>query len=488
MTIPSYKSIRPKFLSGFKVFILVIFILFNFLNLDAGWGDNGDFYRIMKQYSSNPVNMNNWPAGGTPEFRDRFFSYWLPYYDLNFPEHPDMFISAQVLWLPGILINQALFSISVLWMPLLSLGARCTLFVFLWVLLNWIEHKARIPELFFLTLGVPLSFLFSTTSVVAYFNTFYQETGAIVFLPILLAVVAQSQFVRRNGWFYSVYFLVILLATTSKSSLFYLPLLTIPAVISWQQLRKKPAVFIPLALALVAIPTYAGMILPQVPLDGPQREYNSLIKGVLALSDAPEERLAQLGVPEAAECLEYDLYTTEGRACFEKYNSTGLWSYVNVVKVILAEPQIIERQLNIITSRVQEMHFDAGFHVKNDPVPRRVIRLDLWARMQAKIFPRGLALVIFMIASAAVLAWARPKNLLAKAFVAVGWLSLAAFWIDSFVQILGDGQRDLTKHLLVANLFFNFLLLAVINSAIAATFEPRLDPLKTKPPLRGFVE
>ena len=486
MIIPSYTSIRPKFLGGFKVFILVIFILFNFLNLDAGWGDNGDFYRIMKQYSSNPVNMNNWPAGGTPEFRDRFFSYWLPYYDLNFPERPDMFISAQVLWLPGILINQALFSISVLWMPLLSLGARCTLFVFLWVLLNWIEHKTRAPELFFLTLGVPLSLLFSTTSVVAYFNTFYQETGAIVFLPILLAVVAQGQFIRRNAWFYSVYFLAILLATTSKSSLFYLPLLTIPAVISWQQLRKKPAVFIPLALALIAIPTYAGIVLPQVPLPGPQREYNGLINGVLALSDSPEERLAELGTPEAAECLEHDLYNPAGMTCFDKYNASGLWSYGNVVKVILAEPQIIGRQLNIITSRIQEMHFDAGLYVKNDPVPRRVIRLDLWANLQAKVFPRGMALIFFTILSAAILLWARQKNLLAKALTTVGWLSLAAFWIDMFVQILGDGQRDLTKHLLVANLFFNFLLLAVINSALAAAFEPRLDTLKTKTPIKGF--
>ncbi len=39
-------------------------------------------------------------------------------------------------------------------------------------------------------------------------------------------------------------------------------------------------------------------------------------------------------------------------------------------------------------------------------------------------------------------------------------------WLDILVQMLGDGPRDLLKHLLTANLFFDFLSIVVLNVGV----------------------
>ena len=48
-------------------------------------------------------------------------------------------------------------------------------------------------------------------------------------------------------------------------------------------------------------------------------------------------------------------------------------------------------------------------------------------------------------------------------------ICLLALWIDSYVEILGDGQRDLLKHLFIPNILFDLSGLAILNAVLAGS-------------------
>ncbi len=378
------------------------------MNLQAGWADNGDYYRIMTWFTSGPVNQDvDWPTYGTEAYDERFFTYWIPYWKLDFPKESEMFISALLLWTPGVLLNRFFFSAQTLYMPLLSLGPRLALFIFLWLCLKWIDRRAKIPEIHYLTLGLPLALLFSTTDIAAYFNTFYQETGTIVFIPYVLGIVVLGQSLARDWRFYLAYFAAIFLAATSKSSLVYLPLVTVFGVISLQQVHRKPFAYLLLGAGLVLIPMAASLYLTEFKTPTPDRAYNSLVNGTLLFSRDVDYQLAALGLTEARDCIGVDLYSEAGAACMGQL--APRMSYLTTLKSILNEPGILFRQVKSAADRMQDYTNELGLYAKNDPAERRSTRLNLWSEMKSRIFPRGwwLAVVSILAAALLALAWKR---------------------------------------------------------------------------------
>jgi hypothetical protein len=75
-----------------------------------------------------------------------------------------------------------------------------------------------------------------------------------------------------------------------------------------------------------------------------------------------------------------------------------------------------------------------------------------------------------MLVLGAVLWSGRRRPGLAGDLVPIGWICLVSFWVDMLIQMLGDGPRDLLKHLFIANLLFDFLLIATLNIAVALVF------------------
>ena len=150
-------------------------------------------------------------------------------------------------------------------------------------------------------------------------------------------------------------------------------------------------------------------------------------------------------------------------------------SYLTTLKSILNEPGILFRQVKSAADRMQDYTNELGLYAKNDPAERRSTRLNLWSEMKSRIFPRGWLLVVVSILAAALLAlaWKRKDSSgnLASDLVAVGVICLVSMWVDILVQMLGDGPRDLLKHLLTANLFFDFLLIVVVNVGVAMIFK-----------------
>jgi hypothetical protein len=467
-----YRLINQKALLNLvKIAILALFILGNLLNLQAGWADNGDYDRLSRWVSSGPSQIENWPYDNPETWKLRFVNYWIPEWKLDYPNGSNMFISAMLLWAPGILINRYLYSASTLSLPIMSIGPRLALLIFLLLVFKWIDAHSKHPPLHYLALAFPLALLFSTTDVVAFFNTFYQETGTIVFVPFLLAVVILGYFVPRNFKYYSLYLVAMTLVTTSKSASFYWPIITLPFVLPISQIMKKPALYLPVGLILLLVPFGLGLTLTRVPdvYNAPNREYNSLFTGALLLSNDPQARLQELGIPQAVTCVGVDFYTPAGTECAQKYKPSI--SYQAVLQSMVSEPAIVVRQLSLLADSVQNYSLDLGKYAYGDTIKRQETRLNLWSVVKSRYFPRGWGLAasmaVFMLAI--FFTWRRKDFLAPLSRVAL--LLLLAFWADLIVEIWGDGQRDLLKHLFLPNMFFDYLLIAAINILLVLGFE-----------------
>lgn len=442
-----------------------LFVLFNILNLRTGWADNGDFTRMALWFSSGPALISeNFPALDSPEWPQRFFQYWIPYWKLDFPLKSEVLVSALFLWWPGVLINYYLFSTSILWVPLASLGARVALLALLWKLLGWIERRSPYPNLHFIALGLPLVLLFTTADVAAFYNSFYQESGTLVFLPLVLAVIIWGYNRPRNIWFYAVYLVAITLLTMSKTACFYWAVLALPFVVPLERLWKQAWIYLPLATGLLAIPLVAGLTFSDVPNPGPNRAYNSLYDGVLLLSDAPQQRLAELGLADSANCIGVDWYAEGGMECSRPY-----WDQINytqVVRVILAEPLIVLKQAELLADRMQNLDLGIGRYAYRNPIIYRENRLNAWSVLKQRYFPRGVGLLIACGVILAGIGWTWREKGIAGSLARVGLICLLAMIIDGYVEVLGDGHRDLLKHMLVPNLLFDFAWLTVFSAAL----------------------
>ena len=223
-----------------KILILLIFVLDNFFNLNAGWADNGDFYRVATWFSTGPIINETWPVTGTEAWYRRFYSYYIPEWNLDMTNKSEMFSSAVLLWYPGVFLNRYFYSASTLYLPIMSLGARVLLFIFLLLVFDWIDRRSSHPLFNYFTIGLPLALLFSTTDITAFFNSFYQENAVIIFVPYLVAVILMGRRMVRGWSYYLLYVLVLFLVVTSKSASIFWPALAFPFVIPFVQVLRHP--------------------------------------------------------------------------------------------------------------------------------------------------------------------------------------------------------------------------------------------------------
>ncbi len=173
----------------------------------------------------------------------------------------------------------------------------------------------------------------------------------------------------------------------------------------------------------------------------------------------------------------YDL--PGGKDCSRPY-----WDQINytaVLRVMLAEPQIILRQVELLADSFQNLHLEMGKYALGEVFPRREERLNFWSNLKGSFFPRQANLLLAALALAGGIAWTWKKEGLAGDLARIGLLCLLAIGIDWFIQIWGDGQRDLLKHLFISNILFDLAALSVLNACLAAGLE-RLSKNKTTVP------
>ena len=154
-------------------------------------------------------------------------------------------------------------------------------------------------------------------------------------------------------------------------------------------------------------------------------------------------------------------------------------SHRTVADIILHEPVIAWRMLTFAADSMQraELTHLSKTVLYNQPGssrpwPRwtpapaaRSTALDAWSRLKRGLFPRGQALIAATVLLLLVLLRARrSRDLLLQRFASIGILLALGMLADLWMQIFGDGQRDLIKHLYLANLCWDGLLISVLGA------------------------
>ncbi len=447
--------------------LLAALLIGSAVQLHVGLADNGDFSRLIPWVTSGPEGFaQNWPPDGSPEYKDRFYNNVLAFWKLDFPLKSRWLSSILVLWAPGVLANILLFSPVTLYLPFISLAPRALFLLFFYLMLAWIRREAgSAAPLFFILLGLPFVFLGVDTSYVAYFTSFYQEPASLIGLLMIVSVIAlyagRGDSIARP-WISGA---AVLFMSTAKLSNVHWALIASLMLIPWLELRRTPrrlGVYLALVLFLPV-----GVPLLQANLYGSRfvNAYQSIFCGALKFSEAPATHLKRLDAEDASQYIGFHAFCDQGRECIERYPE--LMTHRVVAGMILHEPSIAWRMLVFAADSMQQTelthldkHVSYNSPASAKPWPRWLpfsagidSPLNAWTRLKRAVFPTGGELLVSIAAALLLFALGlRSRDRMLFTISSIGVLLSIGVPADMWMQIFGDGERDLIKHLYLANI------------------------------------
>lgn len=465
-------KINSRLQAAIKAALILWFIIAMYLQYNVGLADNGDFARSMGWISSGPIGIEpSLPVAGTNDWSRRFLNYWIPSWKLEWNISRSTFpaTSAILLWFPGALINCSFYSPKILYLPYLSLFPKLLLLGVLLLLFKWIGLQARHRLFLILGLGVPITFLITSTDYIAYFNSFYQETASFVFLFLFLTSIL---IVRRRSTPANLLLNLacLLFLTTSKASNVYWPIIAIPFVLKVWSASKKINLHTRLVagFAMILTLTFVSQL---ITARGSVRNhpYDSLFFGVLTFSDHPAEHLHRLGFDGAMQCINTTSFSAIGSEYFTKYQEQ--MTYQNTLIVILKEPAVIFKFMKYTLDNMQKVNLEyLGKYAFDDPrngdKSSWISLLNLWGLLKSKFFPAGYALAFILLVFAGWFIVSLKQTGVHQDLAIVGLLSTSACIVDMIVAILGDGKLELPKHLFFSNVLFDVAMIVFLNGVL----------------------
>lgn len=461
MLTPSHQRLYGTFCALF----ILYFLCAQWAGSRFGRADNGDFTRSMGRYVTRPVGFReNWPAAeaqspaAAAEHRQRFFNCYLPFWELQHDRAATSGYahSVHLLWWPGFLLNKAAFSGKILDLAWLGLFPR------LLVSLAWLGvlgalYRQRAPLAPALLLAATLALIFSDAAYTSFFNSFYQETGAVVFLSLLtLGFVLLAGGAYRPSW--TLIFAALILYCSAKPQYLASSLVIGAAVLAAYNMayfwdRPLPARHLrtlTAAASLLALAGAGAFILLTFP------DFNARLcathryfTGVLTVSRDPAAHLARKGLPPS-----YVKYVGE---YFIPETSVGTR---DLVSVVAHEPAIPFRMIARAAAQLQDVRLD---YLKTTPINFPDPKLyqpgfAIWSAFKKRFFPRGpLYLVFAGVVLTLNLGLLRLRDTRLRRLNLILFLCNAAAFLE-LLAALGEGFWEYPKHLLAANLFFDLTL------------------------------
>lgn len=462
-TAPPGRTVLKMLLIGFA-------LAGSMAQLHVGLADNGDYTRLMVWMTSGPSGFTeNWPPDGTVENQQRFFHHLPAFWKLDFPLTARWVGSILLLWLPGVLLNVLLYSAHTLYLPFISFAPRLVVLLFLWMLLRWIDREGgRAAPLLYVTLGLPVVFISVDTQYIAYFSSLFQEPASLTGLLLILLAAAwydNRDDSRTRPWLSAA---AVFFMTTAKLSNIHWALLGGLLLVPWIPLAggaRRRAIYI---LLIVVAP--AGFSLLQASLYHTRtvNAYQSIYCGSLVFSERPQEHLDRLGMADGARYIGAHGFCDAGEEAMRRYRPK--LTHRTVLDIILHEPSIAWDMLVFPADSMQrsELTHLSKRVLYNEPHAARPwpawlpataaadSPLNAWSRLKRTLFPTGVPLVVVLLLLALLpsFAWKHHRRLPRTLARTVSLLALAAL-VEMWMQIFGDGQRDLIKHLYLANICFD---------------------------------
>jgi hypothetical protein len=463
-----------------------------YLQLDQGLADQGDFTRAIEWFTPGPVGVTAHPSSDSPEFFDRYFHCYLPYWQFQTGgiRHAlyaaDWGRSSTVwLWFPGIVVNRVAYSNRVFYLPILSLLPRLLFFGCLLGLYVWIDARGGRHKLaLLLLLGVPLALLLSTTDYLVYLNSFYQETGSMVYFGLwiasLLYLKGRPTSALRGLLCVAA---LTLLVCAKQSNLYWAPLGTMFLALAWRpwelagrRILRLTALYVALTGGIICIYT-AWTHRPDIFV----HSYHGLFHGILTFSEDTSTRLAELGYADSASCVGVHVYDPIATAFLSRHGDR--LSPLDALRVAWAEPGALLRMLKYAIDNLQDISLDdLGKFAPFDPrapsmasfpkdavlqrcwVPSSTSVLNVWSFVKFHAFPTGYAFLLTVgIYVAVFLAMLRREGFAADLGL-IGLMTAVGCLIDPCLAICADGKSCLIKHFFLGNLLFDLATIAFVGA------------------------
>ncbi|WP_240422305.1 hypothetical protein [Listeria costaricensis] len=466
------KKVTPAVFS--VILLAVISIMILFIPPYIGLADNGDFFRA---YSSNGLYHNQ------PNYDAMQFGYFVKEFGIYqyFNENQVAILSSQSLLIKAAIGLNSLFlhdgTFDVRFMAaiqlLLLLGAVYLLVEAL---------TTRFKGIFAYLSAFIVVLVFGDTAYIAYFNSFYSE-GLMMIMALYMAAALLLMYQKRyNDYFLLAVFFIssILLITAKQQNAPFGVIITFFGLLLLFIRREKKFRILTGSLLGVIFATGVAMyvFIPQefVTIN----QYQTMTRGVLLKSDAPEKSLEQMGIDPEFSLL-------KGTTYFDKYkmidpDSTWMqknfydhYGFVPVLKFYLTNPSELYAMLNLsaehsFTIRPLEMgnyeksagkdfgektHFFTAYSsLKHALSPATFAFIILWAAIFLISYSRGLGQAF------------RERDYrgflrldLAVMLVMIGFSVL-------LITIVGDGEADLAKHEFMFNICFDISIVMMITSLL----------------------
>ena len=450
--------------------MLLWFLIAHGLQFRAGLADNGNFSAAITSFSSGAAGFEqNWPESGTQEWRERFFNYWLPEWKLDWKLHPaEVKTSTALLWIAGAVLNTLIYSAQILYLPVVSLVPRILLLAALLLFFRWADGQENHRLFHLLGIGIPLTLLFTSFDYTAWFNSFYLETGAFIYLVLLL--ISLVSFIKRRtiaNTLLSILFLALLAA--SKASNIYWPVLVMPLItyILFKDTEFRTWIRLLFMGALAASMMYVSIrVIDSITL--PRSEYNAFFNGLLLYSEHPSEQLLEAGFDEdAVRCIDQNTFTEIGAECLQQYQSQ--LHFRNTLNAYLREPAVIFPVMQYLLKNMQTVGLDTlGKFAIDDPRSEgsctMPAALNVIGWLQTHLFPIGILLGVVLLCFVAWFSFLIRLNLYIRELSILGLVTTLGMVLDMLTQFISYGNQDMIRHLFLANLLFVVAGILFLNS------------------------
>lgn len=330
-------------------------------------------------------------------------------------------------------------------------------------------------------------FMFADSSLTLYFNSFFAEPVMIIAMMYITAslLLLMKKHFARSWYMLAVYFLASLALVTVKqqNAPLALSLVVVTIGIYFVYRNKLYRLLIPISCLILlgsGIATYV-MITDQF---SNINSYQSMTRGVMLKEQDPGNSLEKGGISRQYGLLKGDIYTqTYAATSIKSKNITKdfipKYNFAWILKYYLTHEQQFNEMLDVAARDGYLVQIKAvgDFTKKSGAKPHQQVQyFTLYGAMMKAFFPKKFAfymtlcvvLVALYIVIFIISVKSNEMESAIKVFMVIGYTTMV---IGTFITaVVGDGDADLAKHLLMVPLSLNLIFLQIISDVLHHNF------------------
>lgn len=460
------KNISPPLLACVLAAVIVGYLLF--VSPINGYADNGDFARVIYVNGIYPLDTKNY----------QYTTYLTQHYGLfkYYNEHIAMLFSSQGIFVKtAVLLNKLFYSKTVFDIRFMGLVYYVFYLGAIYLLTLAVTNSNRRKNVDYV-IALIVVFMFADSSLTLYFNSFFAEPVMIIAMMYITAslLLLMKKHFARSWYILAVYFLSSLALVTVKqqNAPLALSLVVVTIGIYFVYRNKLSRLLIPISCLILLgswIATYV-MITDQF---SNINSYQSMTRGVMLKEQDPGNSLEKGGISRQYGLLKGDIYTqTYAATSIKSKNITKdfipKYNFAWILKYYLTHEQQFNEMLDVAARDGYLVQTKAvgDFTKKSGAKPHQQVQyFTLYGAMMKAFFPKKFAfymtlcvvLVALYIVIFVISVKSNEMESAIKVFMVIGYTTMV---IGTFITaVVGDGDADLAKHLLMVPLSIklNFL-------------------------------